>query len=649
MKVYCTRPLLEGELAHLTELPDLPLDAIALEQWKQQFQSKPCEQCGMPLILGDGRYVPLKALGNGGFGYTFLAYDLNIPPHDCFYPLRAIKQFRSDRLLLSGQIKRALQAFKTEAKLLDQLKHPQIPKVYEAFQVQANAYFVQEYVPGENLQQLLTCAWNETSVREVLCQLLEILEYLHTRSTPVIHRDIKPSNIIKAVDGTYHLIDFGSVRQVIAESTIAGQETQILTPGYAAPEQYRGQVGFSSDFYALAKTCICLFTGQPDGDQQLIDRNVSPRLRKVLQYMSDPDPAKRPPSVKAILQQLDPPSRLKCRRPFASALIAGCAIAPLVVYGLQFLNRPQIPQRDWKTSLPTISAVSKPPPLKTYFYGGSTTAAPLATAISALIPKSNPDLILKRKLPAQGFEHSEEGIDRLTQGELDFALSSKNIQEQQAQNARDRQVKLALIPIAITSTAVIVNPTLAIDGITQRQLELIQDRKIVNWKDLGGPDLPIRMYATDGRYLRNPEGGDPKPGLDFIRVNRAAEAFQKIQNDPGGFYVAPTPVVVQSIDGCPLKALKLGSSPGKLIHPYQSARILSVKQCQTEVRNQVNLEAIQDLSYPLKSNVSVIVLQDGGTKQWVGEYFAYVLTTAEARGIMQQLGYVPLTTVAPEL
>lgn len=656
MKVYCTRPLPAGETLHLTELPDLPLDSIALEQWKQQFQSKPCEKCGMPLILGDGRYVPLKVLGNGGFGYTFLAYDLKIPPHDGLYPLRAIKQFRSDRLLLPGQIERALQAFNAEAKMLDQLKHPQIPKVYEAFQVQVNAhytYLVQEYVSGENLQQLNEpfAPWNETSVGEMLRQLLEILDYLHTRSTPIIHRDIKPSNIIKSADGKYHLIDFGSVRQVIApvESTLVGQETQIGTLGYAPPEQFRGQVGFSSDFYALAKTCVCLLTGKPDGDEQLIDRKVSPRFRKLLQHMSDPDPAKRPSSARAILHQLDSPSRSKFRRPFGYALIAGCAIVPLVAYSLQSFSRPQIPQRKWKTSLSTISAVSKPPLLKTYFYGGSTTAAPLATAISALIPQSNPALILKRKPPAQGFEHSEEGIDRLIQGELDFALSSKNIQNQQAQNARDRQMKLALISVATTSNVAIVNPTLAVDGITRAQLDLIQARKIVNWKDLGGADLPIRMYSPDGKYLKNPDGGDPQPGIDFIQVNSAEEAFQKIQHDRGGLHIAPAPVAVQSVEGCSLKALKLGFSPGKLIHPYQSARILSVKQCQAEVRNQVNLDAIESLSYPLKSNISVIVLQDGGVKQWVGEYYAYVLTTAEARGIMKQLGYIPTTTVVPEL
>ncbi|MBE9009609.1 protein kinase [Pseudanabaenaceae cyanobacterium LEGE 13415] len=652
MQVYCTRPLDRGESPHVTELPDLPDDSIALNQWQQQFQSHSCEKCGMPLILSDGRYIPIDLLGYGGFGSVFLAYDLKFPQRDRTYARRAIKQFRSDRGVFPGQIRQALKAFESEVAVLDQLHHAQIPRVYEPFQVQlidrSYAYFVQEYVPGENLQSNLSnTLWNEASVWEMLRQLLEILDYLQTRSPPVIHRDIKPSNIIQTKDGKYHLIDFGSVRQVIANtvSTLAGQDTQIVyTPGYAPSEQLQGQVGFTTDLYALAKTCICLLTGKPDGN---LSKTVTPQFKGLLLQMIDPDPVKRPASASAVLKQLD--RTLAPRRSLRYALLASCAIVPLFAYSVQHFGRPQIPQRNWSASPSTISAVSSPPPLRTYFYGGSTTAEPLAAAINVLIPQSNPALILQRKPPEQGFEHTEEGIDRLIQGELDFALSSKNIQEQQAQNARDRQIKLAIIAVATTTKAVIVHPELPIANITSTQLALIQARKILNWKAVGGPDLPIRMYATDGKYLKNPKGGEPQAGVDFVKVHDAEEAFQRIQRDRGGFYVAPTPVVVQSIAGCPLKALKLGSAPGKMIHPYQQARILSAKQCQAEVRNQVNLEAIENLSYPLKSTISVIVLQDGDIKQWIGEYYAYVLKTAEARTVMQQLGYVQLTTVKPEV
>ncbi|MBD2326010.1 serine/threonine-protein kinase [Alkalinema sp. FACHB-956] len=610
----------------------------------------------MPLILSDGRYVPIESLGDGGFGRVFLAYDLKFPQNDGTYARRAIKQFRSDRGLFPGQIQQALKAFESEADVLDKLRHTQIPRVYEPFQVQSGdhsyAYFVQEYVPGDNLQKILDnssgTVWPETAVKEMLRQMLEILDYLQTRSSPVIHRDIKPSNIIQTTDGKYHLIDFGAVHQVMADtiSTISGQTTQpFCTPEYAAPEQLQGQIGLTTDLYALAKTAICLLTGNPNG---ALPHHTSWQFKRLLLQMRDPDPVKRPASASVALTQLNqqrPPGRL-----LGYGLLGGCTIAGLITYGLPQFNRPKIPQRDWTVSLSTISDISFPPPVETtYFYGGSTTAEPLAAEINDRIQRNNLKLILKRKPPSQGYEYSADGIDRLIQGELDFALSSKGIQAKQANNARARQVKLAKIAVATTSSAVVVHPELPIGGITSKQLELIEARKILNWQEVGGPDLPIRMYATDAQYIKNPSGGEPQAGVDFTKVKNFEEAFQRIQDDRGGMMIAPTSVVVRSIVGCSLKALKLGFDAGSLLHPYQQERILSSADCRANKRNQVNLKIIEASSYKLLSTISVIVLQDAGIKQWIGEYYAAVLTTKEAKRIMAELGYVPIPSVNPEV
>ena len=104
MKVYCTRPRQQHEAAHLTEIPDENL---------LMGSNYSCEICGMPLILKD-RYVPIEQLGQGGFGYTFLALDLKFG-----LKKRAIKQFRADLLLLPSAIAQAKRAFKREYETLD--------------------------------------------------------------------------------------------------------------------------------------------------------------------------------------------------------------------------------------------------------------------------------------------------------------------------------------------------------------------------------------------------------------------------------------------------------------------------------------------------------------------------------------------------
>lgn len=61
---------------------------------------------------------------------------------------------------------------------------------------------VQEYIPGDSLQQLLDSGrrLTEVQVRSLATQVLEVLTYLHSLNPPVLHRDIKPSNLIVGED-----------------------------------------------------------------------------------------------------------------------------------------------------------------------------------------------------------------------------------------------------------------------------------------------------------------------------------------------------------------------------------------------------------------------------------------------------------------
>ncbi|CAD5977024.1 serine/threonine-protein kinase [Planktothrix agardhii] len=315
MKIYCTRPgCLGADRNNFTDLDD----QMTLKTVQQKF----CTTCGMPLIL-DGRYLPEILLGQGGFGTAYLAKDRRSPT----LKYCVVKQFKPSFDLNSQQLATAQVLFEREAHVLEQLgnKHPQIPDLFAYFPLEAPGwrtskpesffYIVQEYINGENLEAELNSKgqFSEKEVREVLQEILKILEFVHDHD--VIHRDIKPSNIMRDRQGILHLLDFGAVKQVTQSP--AGTSTGIYSLGFAPPEQMRGHTVFpSTDLYALAVTCIVLLTAKDP--QDLFDSysnqwnwkqfvRVSDELTNILDKMLLSTPSDRFGSATQVLTALNPP------------------------------------------------------------------------------------------------------------------------------------------------------------------------------------------------------------------------------------------------------------------------------------------------------------------------------------------------------
>ena len=218
-----------------------------------------CDSCGRKLTpLLRGRYRTVRALGQGGFGKTFLAVDEDRLKARC-----VIKQF-SPQLKSLKALEKAVQLFEQEAMRLNELgEHPHIPSLLAYFEHDQRLYLVQQFIEGETLGQELARrgCFGEQKIREVLAGLLPILKFVHDRN--VIHRDITPANIIRRkLDNRLVLIDFG-VAKVLQEggSEIAAPGTRIGTEGYAPMEQLRSGRAFpASDLYSLGATCLYLMT-----------------------------------------------------------------------------------------------------------------------------------------------------------------------------------------------------------------------------------------------------------------------------------------------------------------------------------------------------------------------------------------------------
>jgi serine/threonine protein kinase len=206
-----------------------------------------------------GRYRIERQIGAGGMGAVFVATD------ERFGSTVAIKEtlFSDERLL---------KAFEREARLLNSLRHPALPRVSDHFVDENGQFIVMEYISGDDLSEMMDERGGAFPLEEVLKwadQLLDALDFLHTQEMPVIHRDIKPQNLKLTPRGQIILLDFGLAKGSVtnAESLTAAKSVFGYSRNYASLEQIQGTgTDPRSDLYSLAATLYHLMTGAPPAD-----------------------------------------------------------------------------------------------------------------------------------------------------------------------------------------------------------------------------------------------------------------------------------------------------------------------------------------------------------------------------------------------
>ncbi|MFB2834498.1 protein kinase domain-containing protein [Floridanema evergladense] len=208
-----------------------------------------------------GRYFLYKELGRGGFGETFLAKDQWQPQTSPCVVKKIMLPSNEPEVLEKARMR-----FEREAEALKKLgTHPQIPLLYEHFEIDEEFYLVQEYIQGNPLKQEIKegeC-WSELQVINLLKEVLEILEFVHQQG--IIHRDVNPKNLIRRkLDNKLVLIDFGAVKDNLGASPRSIKSTMTVgTPGYMPNEQAGGSPKLCSDIYAVGMIGIQALTGLP--------------------------------------------------------------------------------------------------------------------------------------------------------------------------------------------------------------------------------------------------------------------------------------------------------------------------------------------------------------------------------------------------
>ncbi len=218
-------------------------------------------------------YKIMSVLGEGGFGITYKAEDVNLSK------LVAIKEYLPAELAVRRGEREVLprssrsqddfnwgrKEFLQEAKTLAQFDHPNIVPVLRFFEANGTAYIVMAFQEGDSLFEVIRRGpARKEDIESLLPPILDGLAEVHGRG--YLHRDIKPENIFVRRDGTPVLLDFGAARQALGSKTRT--LTSIVSRGYAPFEQYtrEGRQGPWSDIYALGAVLYAAINGEPPPD-----------------------------------------------------------------------------------------------------------------------------------------------------------------------------------------------------------------------------------------------------------------------------------------------------------------------------------------------------------------------------------------------
>ncbi len=214
---------------------------------------------GAPELELVGPWRLVRELGRGGMGVVYLAE-------------RADGQYEQQSAL--KLIKRGLDTeevvarFRRERQILARLRHPAIAQLLDGgVAADGRPYFAMEYVEGRPITEF--CDQRRLTIDERLGLFLRVCDAVqHAHRSLVVHRDLKPSNILVTDDGALKLLDFGIAKLLGGEETSDATEwTRLgrlaMTPGYAAPEQVRGEpVTTATDVYAMGVVLYELLSGR---------------------------------------------------------------------------------------------------------------------------------------------------------------------------------------------------------------------------------------------------------------------------------------------------------------------------------------------------------------------------------------------------
>jgi len=290
-----------------------------------------------PRTILNGKYLVGRVLGEGGFGITYIGWDLNLEIKVAikeYYPVgfvtREITASTSVQPFTGTQgdfFLKGRERFVDEARSLAKFRSlPGIVTVNDFFLENGTAYIVMEYIDGQTLKSYLNQMGGKLPAAQVFDMMRPVMSSLaQVHAVGMIHRDISPDNIMLDRSGYVKLLDFGAARD-FADSGNRSLSI-MLKPGFAPEEQYRsrGKQGPWTDVYALSATMYRAITGvTPDESPE---RMRSDQVKKPSEFVNTISPAQEKVLLKgmAVLQE----NRFQSMNELAHAL-AAAPVSPVM-------------------------------------------------------------------------------------------------------------------------------------------------------------------------------------------------------------------------------------------------------------------------------------------------------------------------------
>lgn len=266
-------------------------------------------------------------------------------------------------------------------------------------------------------------------------------------------------------------------------------------------------------------------------------------------------------------------------------------------------------------------------------YGaGDTLAALAAQGLHEAMTAAHPKYRLRFNPPKDNKPGGRKGVAMVIDGEITLTTNVAPLKDDDYQKAQQRGFKLKQVLVGMDAIIFFTHRDISIAGLSVEQLKDIYKGKLTNWKEVGGPDLPIVPIGRDPKaanllnQLLEQEIDQLSPRVKF--TSDTTETLRKVATTPGAISLGASATIIGQQTVRPLP-ITIDSSKG-YVQPL------------IDKNQRLNSTAILDGSYPMSRRMFVLYRQDNTIEQLAGEAYINMLLTKEGQQIAEKAGLVPL-------